>query len=94
MKAITNRHWREFRYRWEVPADVLADQFDYQDPEETFDGFFHYRGCWYHLDQFMRCPGDLDTAGWHGFAPDSFFSGVAIRLSDDGERYQIATIIA
>ena len=100
----TNNQWREFVYRYDVPADVLASQFDYQDPEETLDGFFQYRGTWYHLDQFMRIepmsPGDPHALrpgddsplkGWHGYHGDSYFSGVLIRLSDDGERYQIAT---
>lgn len=114
----TNRHWREFSDRYDVPPAVLKDQFDYQldgfvcwhcdersetsghchqcgaDQEpysDTTDGFFCYLGFWYHLDQFMRSDQFED---WHGFAADSFFSGVAIRLSDDGERYQVATVLA
>jgi hypothetical protein len=88
----TNHHRRQFVYRCDVPEAVLATEFDYQDPEETTDGFFCYRGFWYHLDQFMYCePGEaLATLGWHGFAGDSAFSGVAIRVLDDGETYQIA----
>lgn len=34
--------------------------------------------------------GDVMSA-WHGYHGDSYFSGVLIRLSDDGERYQVAT---
>ena len=44
----TNRRWRDFVYRHDVPAKVLADQFDYQDGEDVIDGFFCYRGRWYH----------------------------------------------
>ena len=38
----------------------------------------------------------LDFAGarfslWHGTNGDSYFSGVLIRISDDGEEYKIAT---
>jgi len=84
---ITNNHWRQFRYRDEVPAKVLADQFDYQD-EDTTDGYFEYKGYWYHLDMFMRCSGD-----WEGSHGDSAFSGVMIRLSQDCEEYQVATWI-
>ena len=91
MKIYTDHKWKQFKYRNEVPASVLASQFDYQDPEETFDGFIHYRGVWYHLDQFMR---GAPIPGWDGFAGDSFFSGVAIKLSSDGEEYQIATVIS
>jgi hypothetical protein len=87
----SNNHWRNFAYRDEVPAKILESEFDYQDPEDTIDGFFRYRGSWYHLDGFMR---DGAPDGWHGFAADTFFSGVAIRLSDDGEQYQVATVFA
>ena len=87
MTVQTNNHWRNFSYRSEVPPAVLADEFDYQDPEESIDGFFCYRKRWYHLDEFMRG----GPEGWHGFHGDSYFSGVAIRISDDGEQYQVAT---
>ena len=87
--TITTDHkWKPFVYRYDVPESVLADQFDYQDPNETIDGFFCYRGTWYHLDQFMRVGypgpfGQTDENGYHGFAGDSYFSGVAIKLSED-----------
>ena len=86
----TNRRWRDFVYRHDVPAKVLADQFDYQDAEDVVDGFFCYRGYWYHLDQFMRSSGG-PLAEWDGVLNDSYFSGVAIKVSRDGERYQVAT---
>lgn len=90
MKIKTNGHWRSFVYRWEVPPRVLATQFDWQNPDEYTDGFFCYRGHWYHLADFLRFE---DDSGWHGYATDSFFSGVVIRLSSGGERYQIGTYI-
>jgi hypothetical protein len=98
MKIITNHNWRQFNYRDEVPADVLESQFDWMKDDkgdwptdDYVDGFFCYRGHWYHLSEFMRsaCP-----EGWHGGKADSFFSGVAIKLSDDGEEFQVATYIA
>ena len=99
LKIRTNHHWREFAYRWDVPADVLADQFDwtneaYETHGDYLGGFFCYHGHWYHLGDFMRTNCELLDLGWHGYAGDSFFSGVAIRLSDDGERFQVATVIA
>jgi len=90
MRVITDHKWKPFRYRYEVPARILKSEFDYQDPEDTLDGFFCYRGIWYHLDQFEA----TQIEGYHGFHPDSFFSGVAIRISDDGEQYQVATLIS
>lgn len=89
----TNNHDRQFIYKYDVPAEVLADQFAYLD-EDVTDGFFNYHNTWYHTSQFMRIPtgdGPLYLAGWEGAHGDSFFSGVLIKLSDDGETYRIAT---
>jgi hypothetical protein len=86
----TNRQWRDLVYRSDVPADVLASEFDYQDAEDVLDGFFRYRGHWYHLDQFMPAP-IATIAGWDGYASDSYFSGIVIKLSRDGERIKVGT---
>ena len=50
--------------------------------------FFRYRGWLYSLDEFMRTDdgGELRIAGWDGSMADTYFSGVVIRLLDDGER--------
>lgn len=98
LQIITNNQWRPFKYRYEVPEKVLKSEFDYQDGEEVFDGFFCYRGTWYHLDQFTAhrapwgcIPADSPLAAWHAHLSDSFFSGVVIRVTDDGEMYQVGT---
>ena len=90
-RIITNHHWHQFKYRYEVPQSVLDDQFDYQNPEDCFDGFICYRGFWYHLDQFMRTEAD---SNWDGACGESFFSAVLIKLSDDCEEYQIALALS
>lgn len=89
-KTITNNHHRYFRYRCEVPQSVLSNELDWTD-EDTIDGYIRYKGYWYQLGQFMRSPEGSD---WHGYHSDSAWSGVAIRLSDDGETYQIATLLS
>lgn len=91
MKATirTNRQWRHFVYRHDVPGDVLERYFDWTDPETEIDGFFRYQGVWYHVSQFMRCPPGSSFERWDGYSSESFFSGVLIRLSDDGESYQV-----
>ena len=92
LEITTNHHWREFLTESDVPADVLADQFDYLDEQDS-STYFQYRGWWYHLSDFM-CTGKMFFGTqWGGYASDSFFSGVLIRLAEDGERYQIATYI-
>lgn len=90
-RIITNHRWHQFKYRYEVPQSVLDDQFDYQGPDEGLDGFIEYHGIWYHLDQFMRLDGDTE---WHGAHGESYFSVILIKLSDDGEEYQIATALS
>jgi hypothetical protein len=91
----TDRKWKQFKYRDEVPKKVLADQFDYQD-EDVIDGYFKYRGYWYHTDMFMRLGHGAPSAfsGWDGYHSDSAFSGVLIKLSPDGEEYQVGTYMS
>ena len=88
LSVRTDRKWKLFVYRQEVPKRVLASQFDYQD-EDVVDGFFKYHGVWYHLDQFMRIPNGAPLAGWDGYLNDSMTTGVVIKLSPDQEQYQV-----
>lgn len=99
----TDRKWKPFRYSHDVPARVLASQFDYQDRDDVTDGFFCYRGAWYHLDQFMRIATDgistqhvkrddmATMEQWDAYSADSFYSGIVLRISSDGERYTVGT---
>lgn len=98
MDIKTNNHWRPFLYGCELPDKVRAD-FDYIDADEI-DGhdFIKYRGRYYDSGEFMRIdrataphPQRPNWEEWHGYQSDSFFSGILIRFSKDGEAYQIAT---
>jgi hypothetical protein len=91
LSVRTDRKWKNFVIRYDVPKRVLASQFDYQDEDDAGDGFFKYHGVWYHLDQFMRMPNDSPLAGWDGYLNDSMSTGVVIKLSPDGEQYQAGT---
>lgn len=94
LRIITNHNWRQFTYRYDVPDEVLKDQFDWLD-EETIDGFFCYKGYWYHTSQFTCIVGGDEPINlWHGVHNDSFFSGVLVRLSDDAETYQVGTFLS
>jgi hypothetical protein len=77
-----------------VPRDLIdgsfltpaeRERFGYLDWEAIDDGsdsatFFRYRGILYSLDEFMRGGAD----GWDASLADSFFSGIVIRLVEDG----------
>ena len=97
MQIITNNAERQFLYGYDVPDSIHAE-FDHLDDDSRQDGWIHYHKCWYHVSDFMVLnefygqPDDF--IDWHGYSSDSFFSGVLIRISDDGETYQIATYIA
>lgn len=87
----TDHKWKQFSYRYEVPKKVLKDQFSHLDEDDASDGFFKYKGYWYHLSDFMALRGDDSPFGkWDGYSGDSYFSGVLIKTSSDGEQYMIA----
>lgn len=92
MKIKSDKKWKNFRYGYELPKKALKD-FDWLKDAEDEDGFMNYRGRWYHLQEFMRLDAKAPDAlsKWHGYSADSYFSGVVIRVSSDGEQYQIGT---
>lgn len=108
LELTTNNHDRKFVIGHEVPMGVLRSQFDHLTAyKQSFGSFLKYRGHWYHVSDFTRF-GPLFMAGieratggaeespfegWHGRTSDSAWSGVVIKLSDDGETYQIGTYI-
>ncbi len=89
----TDHKWKNFKYGYEVPQSVLKSQFDYLDKDDVTDGFIFYRKTWYHLNDFMRFgyPNTETFKGFQAYLNDSYSSGVLIKISDDGEQYQIAT---
>lgn len=95
LSIITNYHWREPVYGFELPEKVSAEWRDLEDWEEKT--FIYYKGE-YHLDEFMRIPDGMrrdmpELERWQGYMSESFFSGLLIRYSEDCEQYQIATYI-
>jgi len=90
MKIITNNHWHNFLYGYELTATERAD-FDYLDNIDSHN-FIRYRGMVIDPSEYMLTPEPLST--WQGYNSDSFFSGTVIRYSDDCEQYQIGTYIS
>ena len=108
LEIITNNHAHQFVTGYEVPMSVLKWQFDYLTAEEQSSGsFLKYKGHWYHISDFTRfgpffmagierATGGTEESpfdGWHGRVSDSAWSGVVIRISEDGDTYQIGTYI-
>ena len=95
LEIITNRNWRDFLYGHELTAKE-RETFDWMTPEEIDCGSFaRYKGFVYSTQDFMRLQdgGEFSELGWQGASADGFFSGVLIKMSDDGEQYQIGTYL-
>ena len=92
MKIITNNHWHNFLYGYEL-TDKEKREFDYLD-DIDFADFIRYRGCLYDPGEFMRVDHIPEFEQWQGYQSDSYFSGVLLRYSRDCEQYQIATYIS
>jgi hypothetical protein len=94
MNIRTNNVPRELKLVSDFSAsdqDKIRKQYDWMEPDdlEYNYGFFKYRGCFYHLQDFMRASSDAagDLAGWDGYAGDSYFSGTVIKFADEcGDR--------
>ena len=43
----SNRHWRPFCYRSEVPEKILADQFDYLSEDDLYASVDEFAYIWY-----------------------------------------------
>lgn len=88
----TDNKFRDFYYRSDVPEKVLKDQFSHLEAEETTDGFIKYRGYWYHTSDFSYPP-SFENVPFRvdGYLSDTYFSGVIVHLSSDGEQYKIGT---
>jgi hypothetical protein len=98
----TNKQWRPILHSYELP-DSAREQFEHLNDEEFYGtSFVKYKGYFYELGEFMRVAdggdfaaagwdGSCNAAGWDGICINSLWEGVLIKLSNDGERYQIAS---
>jgi hypothetical protein len=93
MIITTNNHPREWMYRSDVPDKVLADRFDWLDPDNEY-GFTKYQGTWYHVSEFMRFgypQSGVNEYGYHAYLNDSMSSGILIKLIDQDDTFIIAS---
>ena len=101
MKVISNYHWNNLVYGYEL-TDKEKSEFDYiSDEDIDSHNFIRYRGNVIDPSEFMATPNNEparqelnELSTWHGYQSDSFFSGLVIRYSSDFEQYQIGTYIS
>jgi hypothetical protein len=107
MEIKTNNHWHNFLFGYELPCKIAESEFDYIDSEELqCASFIKYKGDYYPLADFIAIvkPGgscgfahidfDGNLKDWHGIHTDTFFSGIVICVSNDGEQYKIGSCYA
>lgn len=92
LTVVSDLKEKPFRFRSEVPEKVLRENFSWL-TDICSGNFFKYRARWYHLSEFMHVEShtEFSKAGWQGYHGDSFFSGILLALSEDGETYVVGT---
>jgi hypothetical protein len=95
LKIITDHKWKNFLYGYELTKWEQKD-FDHLSQEEIDSGaFFRYRKQVYSLEGFMVIMGpENPLKSWDGYQSDSYFSGVVLRVSKDGEQYQVGLYLS
>lgn len=82
---ITNGHERELLYFSEL-TDEERDKFDDDDSLlENVHDYVRYKGEVYCTDEFLVVPNVMREHGWDGIITDTFFSGILVKFTDDGE---------
>lgn len=95
--TITTDHKWKNVLNWQDLTPKQQAYFDWLDDEEKQIGasFVKRRGHVYCLDEVMTIGrhSPLATDGWDGVANDSYFSGIVVKLSRDGEQYKIGYFV-
>ena len=73
---------------WHDLTAIEQAELDYIDPNDGGGSFFRYKNQAYDLNEFTRINdsymgGDLE--GWDGLQGQSYFSGILIKFSEDGD---------
>ena len=85
LRVVSNNQPRDLLSFWdfsEKDQRTIRKEFDWMEDLEDDSMFFKYRGHIYNAGEFLR---DGTPDGWDGNAPDSYFSGVLVKLTDDCE---------
>ena len=80
MKIKTNNQPRDILAWYDLTPEEQKE-FDYLKDGEG--SFFRYKGWVYDLEEFMRVDHTAIHGDWHGYASDSYFSGMLVRYTSD-----------
>lgn len=88
VKIKTDGKWRNLIYGYEIPQ--MHGEFDYMafTDFESHD-FAKYRGRYYDPSEFIVTRNTPELSKWDGYSADTYFSGIVIKFSKDGEKYKI-----
>ena len=89
IKIYTNYKPRQLLY-WDDLTPKEQSEFDYTGMEAG--SYFKYKNNVYTLGDFMR-PEPAHFPQWAGYLPDSFFSGVLVKFTEDTEQIIVGTYI-
>ena len=89
----SDKKWHNFVYGMDLPKK-WRKEFNWVKSDEEYSGmnFIKYRGWVHSLDEFSHIGNRVgygEFRDWDGIVSDSYFSGVVIKVSSDGERYKI-----
>lgn len=101
LEIKTDHKWKQFKYGYDVEKRKDYKDYDWMDENDKGDGWiiYHrrlhhiYHRRLYHISDFVLIENENipEFSGWNGYHSDSFFSGVLIKVSQDGEQYKIGT---
>lgn len=85
LEIFTNNQPRDIIYGFQMPKGQRKN-FDYLNNEDYMNNqFVQYRGYYYDMNEFMSVNNNSDFKGWDGYSADTYFSGVLIKLCEDGD---------
>lgn len=89
----TDHKWKAVLSGFELPKK-WRKEFSYLTNDQYSDvRFAYYNKYYYDVQEFMVLQGHAgqpkEFKGWDGYQSDSYFSGIVIKISSDGEKYKI-----
>jgi len=93
IEIIGNGHEKPLLHWFEL-TEKEKQEFDYDGMEE--DSFFRYKNWIHTLSDIMRIDKNMPEfmQAFDGYSPDSFFSGILVKLTEDSDYIKVYTYIS